>query len=271
MRIAATYPLLIGALSFGALSALRAQEDESSADPSLAMKQAVSFGDELSGKLEVGEMEIAEVDGHLTVQVPVTNVSNEAVGFTLHTTFLRSDGSSATVRKPSYLEAMTRGIMGLISLGTTEVTMQSDARKAEAFSDHVVEPHATAYVTHQLAYSGSDIVSVESSLRSATAVARLAKDKQELQAMQDDYWKVRNKYFEDRKEEFARWDELRDKLEEEREQLSPTSAKYKKSMARYWEERKAHLDQLAELEGKFAQFKAKQEERRDSMVPQSEG
>jgi hypothetical protein len=77
--------------------------------------------------------------------------------------------------------------------------------------------------------------------------------------MKEQYWKVRDTYFQERLDETRRWDELRNRLDQERAALEPLSEAYHKAMDAYWKAHQTHQAALAALEAKFATFTASQE------------
>jgi len=78
--------------------------------------------------------------------------------------------------------------------------------------------------------------------------------------MKEQYWKVRDTYFQERLVETRRWEELRNRLDHERSALEPLSEAYHKAMDAYWKAHQTHQATLEALEAKFVSFARTQEE-----------
>lgn len=216
-----------------------------------------------NGRLELGAAEFSQPNGFQTVRVPVHSLSDMPVKFVVETAFIKSDGSVVRSPYPTQIggfEGMTRGFVGLVSLGVSEARMQQSA-KSTIITRHQLTPGESVIVEHQLPYETSEVVGSRSIVAIDSTKSEMAHENTVRRSLDEQYWDVREKYHDARKAENALWDQLRLQLQQEKQGHKPLSEGYREAMDRYWEEHRAHLKRIEEIELKFSQFEKDQKQR----------
>jgi hypothetical protein len=216
-----------------------------------------------SGRLEAGEAQFSEPDGRETVRLPMTNLTDTPLKIRVATCFIRSDGE--VIQNPyaeikGGFEGMTRGFLGVLSLGASEMAMVNEGSDATILTSHVLAPRQQLIVEHQLPFACDQVVGSRSRVCVVTESVNPDHAKEVRRIMKEQYWKVRDTYFQERLNETQRWEDLRNRLDKERAALEPLSEAYHKAMDSYWKAHQCHQATLAALEAKFLNFARSQEE-----------
>ncbi len=230
----------------------------------------VQMNETCRGRIELGEAEFSEPKGLQTVRIPIHSVTDIPVKFVVETAFIKSDGS--VVRSPypkqtGGFEGMARGFVGLISLGASEAQILKES-SVTIITRHQVLPGESLVVEHQLPYQSENVVGSRSFVSIDSTKSKLAHENTVRRSLDAQFWEVRERYHEARKAENALWDQLRQKLQVEKENFPPLSEKYRELMDRYWDEHRSHLDRLEEIEAKFKEFEEDQRLRLNDQLKQ---
>ncbi len=228
-----------------------------------AAPKRLQVDDSCAGRLQTGEPQFSEPDGLDTVRFPVTNLTDAPLKIRVATCFIRSDGE--VVPNPyaeikGGFEGMTRGFLGVLSLGASEMAIVNEGCDATILTSHVLAPRQELIVEHQLPYACDQVVGSRSRVCVVTETVNADHAKEVRRIMKEQYWKVRDSYFQERLSETQRWEELRNRLDNERASLEPLSEAYHKAMDAYWKAHQSHQAKLAALESKFLTFARSQEE-----------
>lgn len=210
------------------------------------------------GRLSVGDTELSRPDGRFTIRIAITNVCEEAASFDVRSAFIRSDGSVVPTpypRAPSALEGMARGFVGLISLGASEVAMELESAEPTIVTRHTLEAGEALTVEHQFPHQSDDLVGVRAFVSSKTDSRDDEHAEEVRRTLDEQYWKARDAYFTERKQENQRWDKQRALLEAKKEDIPVLSEAYKNAMNHYWDEHRNHLSRLQSIEKNFDRFR----------------
>ncbi|MBU6302356.1 MAG: hypothetical protein KGS60_12425 [Verrucomicrobia bacterium] len=214
------------------------------------------------GRLQTGQPEFSKPEGRDTVRFPLTNLTDTPLKIRVATSFILSDGE--VVRNPygdvkGGFEGMSRGFLGVLSLGASEMAIVNDTSEATLITTHTLPPGRSLIVEHQLPFASHDVVGSRSRVCVITETVDADHAKEVRRIVKEQYWKVRDTYFEDRLAETKRWEDLRNRLDKERSALEPLSDAYREAMSAYWQAHQSHQDTLSSLEQKFLNFARSQE------------
>jgi hypothetical protein len=227
-----------------------------------APAQRVHLDGSCEGRITAKPAEFLQPDGFQTIHLPLRNVTEGPLKVRISTAFFKSDG--AVVENPytpakGGFEGMTRGFLGVLSLGASEMAIENEPCEATIVTAHVLNPNQEVIVEHQLPYASTQVVGSRTCVLVVSDAAQSDHAKEMRRMMKEQYWKVRDTYFQERLNETRRWDELRNRLDHERAALEPLSEAYHKAMDNYWKAHQTHQAALAALEAKFASFTKSQE------------
>jgi len=228
-----------------------------------ATLQRVQIDETCSGRLEVGAAEFLEPEGLDTVRLPIHNLSEAPLKVRISTSFIKSDGAimeNPYASSKGGFEGMTRGFLGVLSLGASEMAMVNEACDATIITSHVLPARQKLIVEHQLPFVCDQVVGSRSHVSVVTESVQTEQAKEVRRVMKEQYWKVRDTYFQERLAETRRWEDLRNRLDQERAALEPVSEAYRKAMDAYWKAHQTHQATLEALESKFVSFARTQEE-----------
>ncbi len=227
--------------------------------------------------LVFGEPAFSRTNRLPTVRLPITNTSEETLDVKVHTRFVREDGSvvpNPYAQVKGGFEAISRGFVGLVSLGASEMSIQDKELECSMSTLHSLEPGQQIVVEHQLPVAHADVVGSECHVGQVTRVTSEAASAQTAAntcPLVQQYWNVRERYFRDRKQENDRWERLRSSLEGERRVLDPVSQAYKSAMEHYWKAHQSHKETLQSLETTFSNFvvehQKRQKEKASTVTP----
>ena len=227
-----------------------------------AKAQRLQLDPTCEGRIEAKEAIFLQPDGLQTVHVPLRNPTNSPVKIRVSTSFIKSDGS--IVENPytevkGGFEGMTRGFLGVLSMGASEMAIESAPCSATIITSHVLAPEQSLIIEHQLPFVCDQVVGSRTHVSVVSESTQTAHAKEMRRMMKEQYWKVRDTYFQERLDETRRWDDLRARLDRERSKLEPLSEAYHKAMEAYWKAHQSHQASLASLEAKFTSFTLSQE------------
>ncbi len=216
-----------------------------------------------TGQLELGAAEFLDPEGLRTIRIPVRNRSDLAAKVEVRTAFLKADGS-VVVNPYSEVkggfEGMARGFLGLISLGASEAALDNNAEERTIVTSHLLQPGQKIIVEHQLPFASDEVVGSRSRVALAASASENEHAKEVRRVLKEQYWKARDRYYQDKLAATAQWEEMRRHLEKERNALEPVSEAYRLALKSYWRAHQGHLGRLEALDSGFQQFVQEQEE-----------
>ncbi|RFC49023.1 MAG: hypothetical protein DVB23_000305 [Verrucomicrobia bacterium] len=226
-----------------------------------------------SGRLQTGKPEFSKPEGRETVRLPLTNLTTAPLTIRVATCFILSDGE--VVPNPyedvkGGFEGMSRGFLGVLSLGASEMAIVNETSDATIVTTHTLPPSRAVIVEHQLPFASESVVGSRSRVCVVTETVDANHAKEVRRIIKEQYWKVRDSYFDERLAETKRWEDLRNRLDKERASLEPLSDAYHEAMDAYWRAHQSHQEILASLEQKFLNFARSQEQSlRSALSPET--
>jgi hypothetical protein len=226
-----------------------------------------------SGRLQPGKPEFSKPEGRETVRLPLTNLTTAPLTIRVATCFILSDGE--VVPNPyedvkGGFEGMSRGFLGVLSLGASEMAIVNETSDATIVTTHTLPPNRAVIVEHQLPFASESVVGSRSRVCVVTETVDANHAKEVRRIIKEQYWKVRDSYFDERLAETKRWEDLRNRLDKERASLEPLSDAYHEAMDAYWRAHQSHQEILASLEQKFLNFARSQEQSlRSALSPET--
>ncbi len=229
--------------------------DETPAPLAAAPRESASLGADCVGKLKLGKVEFAMPEGLQTIRLPLTCLDNEPVNFLIRTRFIQADDETSTPQKGGF-ETISRGFVGLISLGASEAALQREVSSDEAViaTRHRLEPGESIVVEHQLPYTTPGLLGSVSRVSLETPETTSPRESRIRQSFSEEYWDRRERYFQARRVENARWEALRSNLARLRQNFEPLSEGYREAMKGYWAAHRAHRLRLQTIEDDFQSF-----------------
>jgi hypothetical protein len=224
--------------------------------------QRVQLDESCNGRVVALAAQFLQPEGFQTVHLPLRNVTAAPIKVRITTAFFKSDGSiveNPYTKAKGGFESMTRGFLGVLSMGASEMAIENEPSGATIITAHVLNPNQEVIIEHQLPFASDQVVGSRTRVAVVSDTAQSDHAKEMRRMMKEQYWKVRDTYFQERLDETRRWDELRNRLDQERAALEPLSEAYHKAMDAYWKAHQTHQAALAALEAKFATFTASQE------------
>lgn len=190
--------------------------------------------------VQAGSPELIWNEHTKEARVPVTNLSASPVDITVRTCpVVGEDGRSGGLR------GLTRGFVGVLFLGASEMQASGPVE-----TRHLLQPGERLIVEHPVvsAATPAEIVSaVALTCPEPPAPATGIESASQLRQLRQ----CRGDYHQARKEEEARWRELRGRLIAMQGQCQPLTAEYRACLDQYWEALNTHKNRVKLLETEF--------------------
>lgn len=217
--------------AWGALTILHAE-------PAPSMRVVVDAT--ASGIVQAGTPELIWNQHAKAARVPISNLSASPVDITVRTCPILGEDS-----RSGGLRGLTRGFVGVLFLGASEIQAGGPVE-----TRHLLQPGERLIVEHPLISPALPIEVV-----SAVALTCPAPNPESADATNESQLRLlrqsRGDYHQARKEEEARWRDLRSRLIAMQGQCQPLTAEYRACLNQYWEALNTHKTRVKLLETEF--------------------